>query len=301
MPSFIRTNLIRNRTSATEVLTIDLPTQPISHLILSISGYNATDEATLAEVLAFLNNVLVADLGVTVLNLQSEDLYGLNCYLYKRRPHLTQRIATDNATRTLGLIIPFGRHVFDPQECYPARRKGELTLTLDLTALATSIDNGRIDLDCVQLPDANPTHFIRSRMATLAAPGATGDRDYELPLGAEMVMMQLRMTTFPATSSHTYGVDKVAVKVDEVETGYAAADVHALVADGILHVDGQADTIAASGNILPANQVWLDYDPNRDGQYLLDLKGKSSAKLTLEMGVNEATYLTMVERVAVTP
>jgi len=299
MPSFIRTNLIRNRTSATEVLTIDLPTQPISHVLISLSGYNATDETTLAELLAFLNSVTVADMGKTITSLHSEDLYGVNCYLYRRRPHLTQKIATDNATRTLGLVVPFGRRIFDGSECYPARKKGELTLTLDLTALGTSIDNGRLDVDCVQLPDANPTHYLRSRMATLAAPGATGDRDFELPLGAEMVMMQLRMTTFPTTSSHTYGVDKVSVKVDEVEHGYAAADVHGLIADGVFHVDGQSGDIAAAGNILPANQVWLDYDPHGDGQYLLDLKGKSSAKLTLEMGVNEATYLTMLERVSV--
>src|SRR4030043_14682 len=112
----IRSNLLRDHTSATEIIEIDLPTNPLSHLILTVSGYQMTDEATLAEILAFLNTVNVSDQGKTIINVQSEDLYALNCYLYKRHPVLTNNITTDNATRSLGLIIPFGRRGLDPAE-----------------------------------------------------------------------------------------------------------------------------------------------------------------------------------------
>lgn len=297
--NFIRSNLIHARPSATEVLSVDLPTNPISHLILAISGFQMTDEATLAEILAFLNTVTVSQLGTTILNLQSEDLHALNCYLYRSVPALTNSVTTDNATRTLGLVIPFGRRIFDPQECYPATKKGELTLTLDLTALGTSIDNGVIDLDCVQLIGAQPTHYLKSRIMTVTAPGATGVNEVALPIGNEIVAIGIRMTTFPGVSSHVYGVEKATILVDDIETDYSAAVAQCLVADRAFRATGPITSMLQQQQMLPLNTVWLDFDPNGDGQFLLDTKGKSSVKIALDMGVNEATYLTVVERVPV--
>jgi hypothetical protein len=296
---FIRSRLISDRTSATEVLPTDLPTNPISHLIVTLCGYNVTDEATLAEILAFLNTLTVSKLGVTVANVQSEDLYALNCYLYGKRPILTSRIATDNQHRQLSFIVPFGRTICDPDECFPATQKGELTLTMDLTVLGTSVDNGLVNVDVVQLPDAKPTHYIKCVTKTEAAPGAVGDHEVVLPLGNEIVMIQLRETTFPGASSHVYGVEQAAVLVDEQEYGYSAAGAENLVGDMGLRVDGQSGDIAASGLVLPYCTVWLDFDPRGDGQYLLDTRDKKSVKMRLYMGVNEATNITVVERVAV--
>jgi len=297
---FIRSCLLRDHTSATETIELDLPTNPISHLVISISGLQMTDEATLAEILAFLNSVVVSEMGKTIVSLQSEDLFGVNTYLYRARPILTGNITTDNGPRTLGLIVPFGRRTFDPNECYPARRKGELTLYADMTALGTSIDNGLVNIDCVQLPGASPTHYLRTRMMTVAAPGGTGDYEFNLPMGSEIVAMQLRMTTFPAATSQVYGVEKVAVQVDEQEYGYVSAPVENLLADGIFRGGGTPTSMLLQQQILPLNTVWIDYDPRGDGEFLLDLKDKASAKLILEMGVNEATYLTVLERVAAT-
>lgn len=294
---FIRSNLVRRRTSATEVIDEDLPTNPISHLIVAVEGYNVTDEATLAEILAFMNSVKVTDQGKVIVNVQSEDLYGLNCYLFKRRPHLTQKVATDNATRMLGMVIPFGRKLFNPEECYPGRKRGDLKLSLDMTALGTSIDNGQISIECVELPGATPSRYLKSVTQTVAAPGATGDNDIRLPIGNDLVALQLRMTTFPATSSHAYGVDDVAVLADNQEIGYMGNVAQSLVADGINRVDGQSGTIAAAGDILPDNIVWVDFDPMGDGNFLLKTAGLSDLFVRLTMGVNEATNMTVMELV----
>jgi len=296
---FLRTRLISDLTSATEARTLDLPTNPISHLILSISGYNVTDEATLAEILAFLNTVLVSRGGVTILNLQSEDLYGLNTYLYRSRPILTQMLATDDAARLLSLIIPFGRHIMDPNECLPATPKGELQLTLDLTALATSIDNGIINLDCVQLPGATPSKYLKSTLKTLSAPGGTGEYFADLPIGNTLLALQLRMVTFPVTSSHAYGVDAVRVLKDEKEVGFSAAGVECLVGEGIFRMGSPGISIAAQGILQPADIAWVDFDPTSDGRYALDTKGAASLKAGLTYGVNEALYLSTFELVNV--
>jgi len=299
MGQFIRSSLIKDRTTATEILKVDLPTNPLSHLIISMDGYNVTDEATLAEILAFINKVEVSHLGTSIISLESEDLFALNAYLYKHNPILTQNVATDNAARCLSLIVPFGRKIFDPTECFPATKKGELTLTLNMTVPATSLDNSTLNIEAVELLEAAPTQYLKATMLSVAAPGATGDNDVDLPIGNDILAVQIRMTTFPTTSSHTYGVDTARVLVDNKEFGYSLARAQCLVGDNIFKVSSLPRTIAAFGDVVPANIVWLDYDPVKDGNWLLQTSGKSSVKVRLGMGVNEATVLSVLELVKV--
>ena len=294
---FIRSNLLKDYTAATEVKKLDLPVNPLSHLILTLDGYNVTNEATLAEIIAFINKIEVSHMGMTILSLESEDLLGLNAYLYHALPVLTQNVATDNAARALSLIIPFGRHIFNPDECFPATKKGELTLSLDITKPATSFDNANINIEAVELLGASPKQYLKSTLLTVTAPGATGENDVDLPIGNDIAAVQLRMTTFPTTSSHTYGVDTAKILVDNKEFGYASARAQCLTGDMIFRLSTLPRDIAAFGDVLPANTVWLDFDPREDDNYLLQTSGKSSVKLRLDMGVDEATKVSVFELV----
>lgn len=296
---FIRSSLLKDHTAATEVKKIDLPVNPLSHLIISLDMYNATDEATLAEILVFINSIKVEHNGVAVCSLMSEELYALDAYLYGRRPVLLGKLATDNLHRCFSLVVPFGRRIFDPEECYPASKKGELTLSLDYTAPATAADNGTVNVECVQLPGATPRRFLKSVTKTVSAPGATGDNDVELPIGNDILAILMRMTTWPGASTHTYGVDGVTVKVDEEEYGYSFARAQCLGGDLIHHYDTQHGAIAAQGIVTPTNCVIIDYDPLKDGSYALQTRGKSRVHMVLNMGVDEATYVTPLELVSV--
>ncbi len=299
MPEFIRSSLLKDHTTATEVLKKDLPVNPLSHILISLDGYNATDEATLAEILAFINKIEVTQRGKTIISLESEDLFGLDCYLYKAAPILTQNVATDNAARCLTLVVPFGRRIFDPNECFPATRKGELTFSLDTTVPSSSFDNSTLNIETVELIGANPTRYLKATALNVTAPGATGDNPIELPIGNDIIAIQARMTTFPATSSHTYGIDNLRIKVDNNEYGYADARAQCLVGDGIFHISTLPRDIAAFGDILPDNIIWVDFDPNRDDQFLLKTEGKSSVKIVMDMGVDEAVTLAIFELVKV--
>lgn len=296
---FIHSNLVNARTAATEVLKIDLPVNPLSHLIITLDGYNATDEATLAEIIAFINKVTISHMGTTVFEAESEDISGVQTYILGSMPELTQSIATDNAARSLSLIIPFGRRLFNPNECFPATKKGELTLSLDYTAPSSSMDNGQLYIDAVEIIDASPAQYLKTTMLSVSAPGATGDNDTDLPIGNDIICVQLRMTTFPATSSHTYGATTAKILVDNTEYGYSLATAHALVGFKPFYRNSLPRDIAAFGNEYPDNIVWLDFDPYFAGEYLLPTEGKSSVKLRANMGVDEALYLTILELVKV--
>lgn len=296
---FIRSNILKDHTSATETIERDLPTNPLSHLIFTICGEQTTDEATFAEIIAFLNTIEVTRSGVTVLSMQSEDLYGLNCYLYRNYPLLTNCITTDDAIRNLTMMVPFGRKIFNPAECYPATKKGDLTLRANMTVLGTSIDSGLINIEAVELVGASPTRYLKSTLMVVVAPGATGDNDVDLPIGNKIVAIQIRQTTFPTVTTDLYGVAEARILVDNKEFGYACAKSPCMVGERIFRVGGFPSTMLLQQLVHPLNVVWMDFDPAGNDEYLLDTAGKSSVKLRLNMGVNEATYVTVMELVDV--
>lgn len=292
-------SIVKDRTSATEDFPIDLPTRPISHLIVSMDGFNVTDENTLAELLVFINSIKVENLGNTIYSLESEDAYAQNCYLFGNRPVMTGKIGTDNLNRTLTLIVPFGRKMFDENECLPAFKKGEITLHLDLTTLATTWDNGVLNVNVVELPDAHPSQYLKSVVSTITAPGATGDNKVDLPIGNDIVAVALRMTTFYAAAASTLGIESVKLMVDESESMFSFVKSQCLIGQNINLFDTQHGAIAAQGLMQPEKTMFLDFDPTKDGKFLLKTAGKASVKLVLDMGVDEATQMSVYDLVKI--
>lgn len=292
---FISSNILKDHTWATEVKEIDLPVNPISHLIITLMGFNATDESTLAEILGFLNKVTVSHKGKSIINLESEDLFALNCFLLGSAPVLTQSIATDNVSQSLSLIVPMGRSLFNPAECLPATKKGELKLYLDCTVPATTFDNGVINVQCVELPEASPEHYLKSCLMNVAAPGATGDNDVDLPMGNVIAGIMLWTTTAFQTSSNTQGIDEARVLINNSEFGYVSGKLLSHIGQSILNIPQLTRVPKASGELITQHYCYLDYDPVKDNNYLIDTSGISSFKVRLTMGVDEASKVFCVE------
>jgi len=282
---------------ATEVWTKDLPTSALSHIMITMDGNMLVDELTLAEAVAFINKIEVTRRGVTVLALESEDLYGENCYLYRNRPVFTQKQYGANILATLSLIVPFGRKIYDPNECYPATKKGDLTLAVDTTLPVTTLENAELNIETIELPGANPRKHLKSSAMTITAPGKLGDNDIELPTGNDIVCIQVRMTTMSGIVNNTFGVNGVSILVENKQFGYAYASAQCLIGDMINLLDTQHGNIAAQGDVQPLNMVYVDYDPCRNDEMLLHTAGKSSVKIRLDMGVDELTNLTLMELV----
>lgn len=295
----IRTSLVKSRTSATEVLECDLPVNPVSHLIVAIEGYNVTDEATLAEILAFLNSVKCLHDGRTVFSLESEQIAALNWKLFGAPCFLHNNVATDNAQRILGLIVPFGRKLYDPNECFPASKKGEFKLKVDLTALGTSIDNGLIHIDCVELKDATPKQYLKSSGMTVSAPGSTGEHNVDLAIGNRYDSLLLQHTTYTLTSSHTFGVSDVSLLKNNVEFWYSNASTPCMMAERMLLSNNIPRDIAAFGQNIPDKFTVMDFNPLKDDSTLLETEGLSDLKLRINYGVSEAIGVVKLELVTI--
>ncbi|MBA7633906.1 hypothetical protein ES703_41477 [subsurface metagenome] len=296
MAEFIRSNIIDAHTMATEVFTEDLPINPISHLILTIEGTNEeATEVTIAQILAFINLITVRHIGIQILNLQAEDLANLNLYLFGSGGQALAPEATDTQHMAYSLIIPFGRKLFDPEECFPASRKGEFQITLDTTIPATTFVNAVLSLSAVELPEATPARHLISTLFSISAPGAAGESDIDLPIGNDLLAVLIRMTSFAGAAEFLFGINDIRLLVDNRETGIVSAKAPELLGEMISRAPGTIRSTPLQGGLIPNTCTWMDFDPTRDGTYMIDTRGKSRVHLRANYGVNEAVLIAPLE------
>lgn len=299
MAEYIRSNILDARTMATEVLVKDLPINPISHIIVTIEALNATDEATIAEILGFINRITVTHKGIAIYNLTSEALAAANLYHFGSGGLAIAPVATDNQHLGYSIIIPFGRKLYDPTECFHATRRGEFQISLDTTIPATSLDGALISISAVELPDASPTHYLKSVQQSVSAPGSTGDHDIEIPIGNQLLALIVGMASFAGASEFLFGIDDFRLLANNQELNIVSAKAPELLGEMINRVRGTVRSDAAQGGLVPNTHLWLDFDPTGDGMYAVETDGLSDLKLRGFYGVDEATTVTPIELVSI--
>ena len=289
MARYIRSLIIDDNTPAADgTVSVDLPVNPVSFIDLTIQALNVTDEATAGDLADLLTAVTVSRSGTTVFHAGSgDDFHALNYILNGRAPLVTSLIATDNATRTLGCRIPFGRKPYDPAECFPATRNGEFTLDIAVDIATAEADGLILQVEAVELPDATPTAYTRvTRMSQ--TPAATGDIDFDLPTGERLLGIAIFSTTVPATTAWTTSADTLKVLVDNQEWGVASSKWETLHANLVYKCPtlfAQNDTFTVEDCL---NWAYIDFDPLMDGSYILDTAGHSSVKLRVTAGDTNA-------------
>lgn len=283
---------------ASAVKTYDLPTNPLSHILFTLKGLNVTDEATLAEVLARASKIEVLYQGQSIYSLSGADLFALNSLLFGASPILTNRVATDNATRAITLILPMGRRLYDPSECFPATQKGQLQLQITLSATETAIDGIIYQIETVEMLDVTPKRHLK--VTTLAkTPSATGEQDVSLPIGNVLAGVLMYGTTVPTTTAWTATIDYAKLMLDNKELNYAKANWETLHNEVALRVSTALGYAAAAGADDLSNYALIDLSPRNIDDMLVDTKGLSSIAIKINAGDTNALRLLPIELVAV--
>lgn len=283
--------------SASDVKTYDLPVNPLSAVIVTLRGLNVTDEATLVEVLARMTKIQISRMGETVYDISGADLYALNCIMFGTEPILTNIVATDNATRTITLIIPMGRRMYDPNECHPATRKGEFKLQITFSATETAIDGLILLVETLELIGATPKRHLK--VSTLSdAATAAGEEDLDLPIGNLIAGIMLYSTTVPTGTAWTTTIDWIKLLRDNVESQIAKTKWEALHGDLLNRCGYIGDHGAAFGDDKIHKYGLMDFSPMGDDQYLVDSKGASSLKLRIYAGDTNAYRALPIELVS---
>ncbi len=295
MAEFIRSTILDAHTMATEVATYDLPINPISHLVLTIEGHALADEPTIANILNFINLITVRHTGIQVINHESEDLALLNLYLFGSGGLALAPAYNTNAYLAYTLIIPFGRKLYNPEECFPATRKGEFQITLDTDEPATELDDALMSLSAIQLPGATPTRHLVSTLFSITKPGDTGEHDIDLPIGNDLLACLIRMSSFPAADAVVFGLDDLRLLVDNRELDIVSSKAPELAGEMINRVNGTVRSTPLQGGLIPNTCIWMDFDPTRDGAYMIDTRGAARVHLRVKYGVDEAVYIAPLE------
>jgi len=230
MAEFRRTILVDDETPAADGdYTYDLPVDPISHIILTFKALNAGTnvKATLAQLLGAVEKVSIIYRGAHIYDLSGADLFALNCIMLGNEMHQENVVNTDNATRAITLILPFGRKLYDPTECFMATKRGELQLKVKVDIADTGYDGLTFLFETVELLGITPTQYLKVYTLTKIPP-AVGDLDVDLPRGNILAGILLYGTTIHSGTSWVNTCDKVQLLLDNVRRYYCETKAEAL-------------------------------------------------------------------------
>lgn len=305
MAEFIHSVMKQNETvAAGDVKTDDLPVNPLSHVLLTLKFAQnlANTQTAFANVMAMISKIEVLYKGSSEFTLSGYDAYATGKLLNQFEQWSVNINGTDNELRSFTWLIPFGRQLYNPIECYPASRRGELILQTTFAAAFTNIDGVSYQVETIELPDASPERYLRQ--TTLArTPTATGEIEIDLPIGNRISDIVLWGTTKPVADTATRTIESAKIQINNVERYYARTNFESLHAmagmlgaepgaygNHIHQIDGAAyaqymDTSAVKpSHHTLAHYLWMPFDVLHDGLYALETQGLSDLEIVLVAG-----------------
>lgn len=295
MPQILRTTLIPNLTLAAtaEVIQYNLPVNPLSAIIFTLLSRNeaaaVTDIYAWTKTLAKIANINVRYRGASIMDGNLADLAMTYAILSGWMPWAGCQLASDESPRVASFPLLFGRRPYDPKECMPATRSGDLVIQISTAADPTEQDGFILQAETIELLDAIPERFVKVT-TTSQIFDAAGQHDVELPIGNRLLGMTLHGATVEQ-SIFTQSFGKIALKMDNVEVIYAETNWESLRGE-MGRVLGSnyawASPTALNLNSMLAfeadhnrNYAYMDLDPTDDGMYALDTRG--AARLNLRV------------------
>lgn len=299
---FIHSVIAQDETTTKDTVdTWDLPVNALSHLIVTLKCLNeAAVEVTKYEIENQIRKIEVLYRGAAIISLSGVELDTYDAFLLRNLPILGNQVATLNGVRTLSLIVPFGRKLMDPEECFPASKKGELQLQITWNPDATTpnLITPQVQIEAVELPEASPKRYVK--VTTLSkTPTAVGLHDVDLPTGNKYIGVQMHACTVPIGASWNKSISYIKLLADNSEYDYAKTNwesLHGMLMNKIGHREPY-DLDADHDHYLDA--ALLDFDPLGDDKYLLDSAPLASLKLRIYADVADAILIHPIELVAV--
>lgn len=301
-------------------VTYDLPVNPLSHILFTMKAANDTGVITnavlLGNILRQVSNISVEFKGSSVMSGSLIDLAALYQWLLRVPVGQTNMVKTDGDVRAATVILPFGRKLFNPDECFPAVKRGDLRLVIDYAAAQTGIDTLLAQIETVELMGAAPKAYLKATTIAKTLTSGIGN-DIDLPIGNPIVSILMFGTTTPTGAVYTSTIDKAKILVDNMESHYNEANWETLHGEfrgrfpvnvqNTQHLHRFAD--AAAGETDTGIQsddagyiekyAALDFDPAGDGNFLLMTEGKSRVHARITAGASDAARFLPVELIAI--
>lgn len=321
--------MVRNRTiirqeqtfvAGDAAITDNLPVNPLSFIDIVLRGLNngANARPNVTNILAMLSTIEVLFKGSSIISLTPRDLFALQHRMRWANNPVQPLTHTDNQVWRVLLRLSFSRVPFWPNEGFPASRAGELQIRYTPSATFTGVDTPSLQVETEEILDAQFSRFLK--YTTLSrTPTATGESDIDLPIGNPYAGILLFGTTVPTGTGATASMREVRLLIDNQEafiprTRWDSLHQNFLEKIGMgsvfeehYHLENTATAFTqnavTSAPTVEQDQFslygFLDFDPLRDGSYLLPTEGRSSVKLRINADVADAQRIIPIELISV--
>ncbi len=305
MAKFIHSVLAQNETvTAGTVITYDLPVNPLSFIMVTLKF--AQNKANLQmdwdNVDAMIAKIEVLFKGSAIYSSNGSDLEAVDMMLLGYVPWINNRLGDDNELTYFSFIIPLGRKLYNPGECFPRSTRGELQLQISYQAAFSEIDAVFAQIETVELPDANPGRYLRITTLT-RTPAATGELDIELPIGNAIAAVLFFGTTVASGATATRTIEYGQLLVDNQREFFSQTNfeswrqlaawrrqvpdshgyhIHQL--DDAAYAQYNDTSVVKYRNDRAIQHLLWDFDPTGDDMYLLQTAGKSDVVARLSAG-----------------
>jgi len=316
MAQILRTVLIPDEAQAADgAPSFDLPVNPLSVILLTVKALNETGVITtyryLTALLSMITDVRVTYRGASIIQGSLTDLAVLMARMTGWGPWQGNAVEVDNDVRFVTVPLCFGRFPFDPRECFPATRRGDLVMALTTDVALAGHDALVLQAETIELLEARPERFTKVT-TTSKISNAVSEHDIELPIGNDLLGVLLRDASPPQAAAYTAQFGAVALEVDNVETVYAQANweslhgellrhgtglhsmrphIHSVNAAGVGRENTLEQQEGDAGASLLDNYAFLDLDPLKDGTYALKTTGAARVNLRVDTQVATATAM----------
>lgn len=305
--------------TAGESPTWDLPVSPLSHLLLTLKFTQTAEtlQCPFVDIPALLAKVEVLYKGAGVISMNGLDLLACGMLICDYESWAVNATGQAEAERSLTFLVPFGRQLYSPVECYPSTSRGELILQITFqSTFSTYIDNVKLQAEAVELPDAHPERFLKMTTSHVT-PTAVADYDVELPVGNQISDVVLWGTTIPLAAADTATIAKIQIRKNNSEFMYSKTNFETLhnmmgrlrAAPGYwgLHThdilaalaQGDPTSINDPMNHILSNYLLVPFDVRRDGVHILKADDTKDLKIRISPDDQLAVRVIPCEVVAV--
>jgi len=313
-PPFLKKRVVSDYDpTADETKTFNLTDEALAAIWITIKGDLVAADKSDDDLMALLTSIQVDMGGFTVLKYTNTvHAIVMNMLLKQSRYMLIGNGQAIDDVRGVCFPLLFGAPYLNSKMALPKSLSNRKSLTLGLDIASANFDDLLLDISEVILPNTKPVGFIKQEEVSKSADG-TGDKDVWLQTNWDLLKLTFKCPTVPVDATWTQTINLAGLEIDDFMWGYASVPwthLHGELMDEISGMAGIEDHFHAD----PSSGVtghpedlehWIrlfavmDFFHHKDLKWRAPLSGASTAKLKLNIGIDEAYYFAQANYVPV--